>query len=93
MWQSHVKLEDYSIADFDNIPAFEAPYRWTSVKGGAHTCSVDSRISNNFLKHVWTPPLTEVQRFEHDDVLKIHTRITFDFYSGLPHIVVVVGSL
>ena len=32
----------YSVAYFDRIAVFEAPYHWTSVKGGAHTCFVDA---------------------------------------------------
>ena len=27
MWQSHVEIEGYSVAYFDRIVAFEAPYR------------------------------------------------------------------
>ena len=27
MWQSHVEIEGYSVAYFDCIAAFEAPYR------------------------------------------------------------------
>ena len=46
MWQSRVEFEGYSVAYFDCIVAFEAPYRWTSAKGGAHTCFVDAWISN-----------------------------------------------
>ena len=42
MWQSHVEIEGYSVAYFDCIAAFEAPYRRTSVKGGAHKRLVDS---------------------------------------------------
>ena len=41
MWQSHVKIEGYSVAYFDCITVFEVLYRWTSIKGGAHTCFVD----------------------------------------------------
>ena len=41
MWQSRVEIEDYSVADFDRIAGFEAPYRLTSIKGGAHMRFVD----------------------------------------------------
>ena len=41
MWQSHVEIEGYSGGYFDHIAVFEALYRWTFVKGGAHTCFVD----------------------------------------------------
>ena len=40
MWQSRVEIDDYSVAYFDHIAVFEAPYRWTSVKGEAHTCAL-----------------------------------------------------
>ena len=36
MWQSCVEIKGYSVAYFDHIAVFEAPYRWTSVKGGAY---------------------------------------------------------
>ena len=42
MWQSCVEIKGYSVVYFDRIAAFEAPYRWTSVKGGAHTYFVDA---------------------------------------------------
>ena len=42
VWQSRVEIEDYIVTYFDCIAAFKAPYHWTSVKGGAHKCFVDS---------------------------------------------------
>ena len=42
MWQSCVEIEGYSVAYFDRIAVFEAPYRGTSVKGRAHMHFVDS---------------------------------------------------
>ena len=45
MWQSCVEIEGYSIAYFDHIAAFEAPYRWTSVKDGAHMHFVEAHMS------------------------------------------------
>ena len=59
--QFHVEIEGYSVAYFECIAAFDAPYRWTSVKGGAHTHSVDSSDIHAFTLHVWALPLTEVQ--------------------------------
>ena len=41
MWQYRVEIEGYSIAYFDCIAVFEAPYRLTSIKGGAHMHFVD----------------------------------------------------
>ena len=63
MWQSRVEIEGYSVAYFDRIAAFEVPYRWTSVKGGAHMHFVDLLDIHASTKHVWAPPLTEVQQY------------------------------
>ena len=63
VWQSRVEIEGYSAAYFDRIVAFEALYRWTSVKGRAHTRFVDVWISHESTKRIWAPPLTEVQRY------------------------------
>ena len=63
MWQSRVEIEDYSVTYFDRIVAFEAPYRWTSAKGGVHMCSIDSLDVYASMKRVWAPPLAEVQRY------------------------------
>ena len=38
----------------------EALYRWTSVKGGAHTRFVNSLDIHASTKHIWAPPLTKV---------------------------------
>ena len=63
-WQFCVEIEDYSVAYFNCIVVFEAPYCWTSIKGGAHTCFVDAWISSNKpTKCIWAPPLTEVQQY------------------------------
>ena len=75
-----------------HIVAFEVPYHWTSIKGGAHTCFIDVRISNKSTKHVWAPPLTEVQWYSAlnaaiCDRNTQRTGIIFDFYMGRPHIV------
>ena len=56
-------MEGYSVAYFDRIAVFEAPYRWTSVKGGAHTRFIDAWISNESTKCIWAPPLAEVQQY------------------------------
>ena len=63
MWQSRVEIEGYSVAYFDHIAVFEAPYHWTSAKGGAHTRFVDAWISNEPTKCIWAPPLMEVQQY------------------------------
>ena len=60
LWQSQAEIENYSVAYFDCIAA---PYHWTSVKCGAHTCFVDAWISNKSTKYIWAPPLMEVQRY------------------------------
>ena len=82
MWQSRVEIEGYSVTYFNRIAAFEVPYRWTSVKGGAHTHFVDAWISNESTKRICAPPLTEVQRY---GAIR-RFEVTFDFYMGLPHI-------
>ena len=48
---------------FEHIAVLEVPYRWTSVKGGAHTFNIDAWISNESTKCIWTLPLTEVQQY------------------------------
>ena len=63
MWESRVEIEGYSITYFDRIAAFEAPYHWTSVKGGAHIGFVDSLDIHASTKYIWIPPLMEVQRY------------------------------
>ena len=63
MWQSRVEIQGYSVAYFDRFAAFEALYRWTSVKGGAHMHFVDSLDIHTSTKYVWAPPLTEAQQY------------------------------
>ena len=87
MWQSRVEIKGYSVAYFDHIAVFEVPYRWTSVKGGAHTRFMDVWIAHEAMKHKWALPFTEVQHFKGNDVIEIHNGITFDFYTGLPHMI------
>ena len=60
MWQSCVKIEGYAITYFDRIAAL---YRWTSVKGGAHACFVDSLDAYACMYCAWAPPLTQVQQY------------------------------
>ena len=94
MWQSRVEIEGYSVAYFDHIAVFEAMYRWTPVKGGAHTCFVDAWISNESMKHT-SPALNRssvIWRFEGSDAIKICDGITFDFYTGLPHMYIICRS-
>ena len=63
LWQSRVEIKGYSVAYFDRIAAFKATYRWTSIKGGAHTHFIDLLAIHASTKHVWALPLTEVQRY------------------------------
>ena len=93
VWQSRVGIEGYSVAYFDRITAFEAPYRWTSIKGGAHTHFVDAWISNESTKCIWAPPLTEAQRYGTSTAAKRSKYATVDFYTGLPHILILSGSM
>ena len=60
LWRSHVEIEGYSVAYFDHIAVFEAPYLWTSVKGGARTCFIDAWISNKSTKCIWAPPFSNM---------------------------------
>ena len=53
MWESRVEIEGYSITYFDRIVAFEVPYHWTSVKGGAHIRFVDSLDIHASTKYIW----------------------------------------
>ena len=90
MWQSHVKIEGDFVVYFDHIAVFEALCHWTSIKGGAHTCFVDALISNESTKHM-SPTLngnSVIWRFEGSDAIETCNGITFNFYTGLPHIVV-----
>ena len=50
MWQSRVEIEGYSATYFDHIALFEVPYIIELSLGGAHTCFVDARISNESTK-------------------------------------------
>ena len=52
MWQSRVEIEHYSIAYFERIAAFEALYRRTSVKGGAHIRCVNVAGVDEFTQRV-----------------------------------------
>ena len=59
MWQSRVEIGGYSIAYFDCITAFEAPYRWTSVTNEAHTCDIVSLDTHTSSKHwVMSDPMS-----------------------------------
>ena len=84
MWQSRVEIEDYSVAYFDRIAVFEAPYRWTSVKGRAHTRFVDAWIANEVRM---SPALNGIQRFERRNAIGIRDGMIFGFYTGLSHMI------
>ena len=75
MWESHVEIEGYSVVYFAHIVVFEALYCWTSIKG------VGSYVLQRCMK---------VQRYGASKAAmqsKYATEYTFDFYTGLPHIV------
>ena len=74
---------------FDHIAAFKAPNCWTSIKGGAHTCFVDA--CNDSMKVHMSPAINRnsvIRHFESSGAIKICDEITFDFYTGLPHVYV-----
>ena len=52
MWQSRLEIKDYFVEYFNRTTAIEAPYRCTSVIGGAHMCFVDSLDIHASVKHV-----------------------------------------
>ena len=52
MWQSRVEIEHYSVAYFTRIAAFEALWRRTSVKDGAHTSCVNVASIDEFTQRV-----------------------------------------
>ena len=52
MWQSWVEIEHYSVAYFAHIAVFKALLRETSIKGGAHTCWVNSSTIATFAHDV-----------------------------------------
>ena len=63
MWQSRVEIKYYSIAYFDCVTAFKAPYLWTSVKGGAQTCCVNAASIDAITHRVWAPPLRQTVQY------------------------------
>ena len=75
MWQSNLDIEDYS-AHLDRITVFKVPYRWTLLKW------TDAHFID--LKHVWAPPLTEVQRYGASNIA-VHSKYTMDIMSTLDH--------
>ena len=59
-----------------------------NFRQGAHMCFVDFRYSCIYEARM-SPTLNEssaIQRFKPSNAIKIRNGITFDFYTGLPHI-------
>ena len=79
----------YSVAYFDRIAVFKAPYRWTSVKGEG-SCALHRLVSYSCIYEAHMSPTLKgssaIQRFERSDAIKIRDGITFNFYTGLPHV-------
>ena len=90
MWQSRVEIKYYSVAYFDRITAFKAPYRWISVKGGAHNYALRRLVIYSCIYEVHMSPglngSSVIRCFKHSDAIEIHDRIIFNFYTGLSHI-------
>ena len=63
MWQSRVEIEGYSFTYFDRIAAFEALYRWTPVKGGAHIHYIGLLDIHASMKRIDTHRSWEVQQY------------------------------
>ena len=77
MWQSRVEIGHYYVVYFNCIIVFEALYRRTSTKGGAHTHCNRCAKTSIYMQYAWAPPLTEVLHF---------SRIVLDFYPGVQHV-------
>ena len=90
-----VRIKGYSFSYFNRIAVFVMPYHWTFVKGGTRTYFIDAWVSNESTKHIWAPPLTEVQRYSaltqrcnrnlwQNNLRFLHGTATFVFYPRLP---------
>ena len=79
MCQYQVENEYYSVMHFDHILVFE-----TELPLGAEVKYAEATI-DAFRQHICDPPLTEVQRFQCGDVIKIRDGLTFVVHLGLPH--------
>ena len=79
----------YSVAYFDRIAVFKAPYRWTSIKGEG-SCALHRLVSYSCIYEAHMSPTLKgssaIQRFERSDAIEIRDGITFNFYTGLPHV-------
>ena len=49
----------YSVGYFERIAMYKVLYHWTSAKGGAHTCIVDT-ADIYVSASAWAPPFMEV---------------------------------
>ena len=78
-----------SVAYFDHVTVFKAPYLRTSIKGRAQTRCVNAvTIDANYGSRL-SPALngtSAIRRFEHSDTIEMCDGIIFDFYTGLPDI-------
>ena len=77
---------------FNRIVTFAALYCWTSVKGGAHMQIVGVWISDA-CTYVHGPyeshliPSNTVFECDNLIAIEVHSRIIFDFYTELSHVV------
>ena len=85
LWESRVEIESYSVMYFDRIAPSEAPYRWTSGKGRAHMHFIEHYIFMH-LQSMYEPGNSVIWSFKHSNMIQIRDGITFDFYTGLPHV-------
>ena len=60
-----------------------------TVKGGTHTCFADECIYEVHMSPTFNGS-SALRHFEHGDVIEIRDGITFDFYTGLPHMYMAV---
>ena len=83
------KCGSYSVAYFDRIAVFEAPYRWTSGSYALRSC-----MNIEWIYEVHMSPAfnrsSAIQRFKGSDAIEIRNGITFGFCTGLPQMIYVM---
>ena len=93
MWQSWVEIEHYSVAYFDHVPTFKVLQCGTSIKGGGNMHYENVSSIHGFIVYAvrMNPAFdrcSAIQRFKCTNVNETCNRIMFDFYLGLPYMVI-----
>ena len=74
------ETEGYSVAYFDHIAVFQAPYRWTSIKGRAHMCFIAAWIHKVHMSPALNGSSESAKwRFQSSNMIELHDGITFWF--------------